>query len=667
MTSDLSSKQNFLYPKFLKPLGANGISQINPLSLFPDGIPGYIAPKSQNFADSQFFFNNRSIAIAESNYKPQVQSKNQTIDFSPTPSVTQQELNSKTDNIPDEDGEIDNFSERDRKIQNIHQHPTIKLKSNIQSNSSSNLSEVNIHKNESINPALEKPIINPETITLQSDSLSDVHLPSQETLTPSVEQPIINQEIITPQSDNLSDVELPDSELLNSSIKHPTINQETITPQSDSLSDVHLPNNQTITPAVEKPIIHRETVTPQSDKVSEVSAPNTNNLTPAVEKPIIHRETVTPQSDKVSEASASNTDNLTPAVEKPILNRETITPQSESISNVDSPTIDTITSLVEKPTLNQETITPQSESLSDVHLPNNHTITSSVDKSILSQETITPQSDNVAQVPSIHQVSNKNNSISTPEITSHSKPSKPFSLINLLRKAVDFFSPKNISVAEKEEDRNKRSPVFSPDIISSQSQTSSNPNTDEKLSVPDTWSSIAELINEPSPTNNTLNTKSENKSIEKNKINLENISSIQQIQNKSEPSLSKMLQNPPNNYYVQSLPTHNKNIDINHNNQVYKVQLSPENTIQSRYQYQSLTSKIILPEKASSDKLSIQEVDNSTLSRKEETPAEPETLSNDTERTDNASELLETLAGEIYNLLQQRLEIERERQGKYYL
>ena len=39
----------------------------------------------------------------------------------------------------------------------------------------------------------------------------------------------------------------------------------------------------------------------------------------------------------------------------------------------------------------------------------------------------------------------------------------------------------------------------------------------------------------------------------------------------------------------------------------------------------------------------------------------------ETEATSNEeNELLDILAGEIYNLLQQRIEIERERQGKYY-
>ena len=238
-------------------------------------------------------------------------------------------------------------------------------------------------------------------------------------------------------------------------------------------------------------------------------------------------------------------------------------------------------------------------------------------------------------------------------------------MINILRKALNFFSPKNISLVEKEERDNTPSPVLSsPDIISSKSQTSNNPNSDEKLSVPDSWSSIAELINEPSPTNNTVNTKSENKSLEKNKINLEDISSIEQIPNKSQLSLNKMLPNPVKNYPIQSLQTETKNSDINQNNEVYKLQLSPENTIQSGYQYQSLNSNIISPEKISSDKPSIQE--NSTLSLKEEITAEDENLSNDTEATTEESELLEILAGEIYNLLQQRLEIERERQGKYY-
>ena len=39
---------------------------------------------------------------------------------------------------------------------------------------------------------------------------------------------------------------------------------------------------------------------------------------------------------------------------------------------------------------------------------------------------------------------------------------------------------------------------------------------------------------------------------------------------------------------------------------------------------------------------------------------------NESATNEHDDEALEALAGEIYNLLQQRLEIERERQGKYY-
>ena len=63
----------------------------------------------------------------------------------------------------------------------------------------------------------------------------------------------------------------------------------------------------------------------------------------------------------------------------------------------------------------------------------------------------------------------------------------------------------------------------------------------------------------------------------------------------------------------------------------------------------------------------IKENDNSNLSRQEEVSVEPEGENNATEVTSNEeTELLDILAGEIYNLLQQRIEIERERQGKYY-
>ena len=53
-------KQNWLYPKLLSPLGACSITAVNPLSLFPDGIPGYVASDNP-YENSPFFAENRAI------------------------------------------------------------------------------------------------------------------------------------------------------------------------------------------------------------------------------------------------------------------------------------------------------------------------------------------------------------------------------------------------------------------------------------------------------------------------------------------------------------------------------------------------------------------------------------------------------------------------------
>jgi hypothetical protein len=348
--------------------------------------------------------------------------------------------------------------------------------------------------------------------------------------------------------------------------------------------------------------------------------------------------------------------------------------------------------------INQETITPKSNSLPEVHLPNNETTTPSVENPIINQETVTPKSDTVADVPSVHQVPNKNNSSSTPKITSHSKPpTAPFSFINLLRKAVDFFSNNNLPIAKKEEHDNRRSrapdaflpegssgssasaaappsaspkgrsPVLFPDIISSKSQTDNNINRETDLSVPDSWSSITELINESYSTNNSLNAKSEkNKNIDRVITKSNNIFSIEKRHELSSSNTPKINQN---NDRINIL---NKKKDalISNNLNIYQIQLKTNKSNYSRYQYQPLNSNITSSEKTSktlSGKPSIQEVNNFTLSLKEETPAENKTLNNDTETTTNETEVLDILAGEIYNLLQQRLELERERQGKYYI
>ena len=531
MTSHLSSKQNFIYPKFLKPLGATAITNVNPLSLVPDGIPGYIAPKSQNFTDSQFFFNNRSITITEPSYTPKVQSKNKTPIFFSAPSPRQQELNSETHNIPDKDREIDNFSAQDHKIQNNPQHSNINLKSNIQSNSSSNLAEVELPKNETIPSSRENPIIQQEIVN--SDYLAEVHLHNSEPITPSINNPIIEQ--------------------------------ETINPQLDSLANVELPKNETIPSSRENPIIHQEIV--------------------------------------------------------------------------------------------------NSDPVSNVHLPNNDTITHSVENPIIAQETAPPKLDTVADVSYVHQVPNKNHSNSTPENTFHSKLTAPFSFMDLSRKVVDVPSNNNLSIIEKEEHNIMELPIPFSDIISSKSQRENTINRETKLSVPDSWSSISELINESSSKNNLLNAKSEN-----NKNREQVIPSSNNIfSNKKRNNLS--LSNAPKiNQAHDHINILNKKKDtlVSNDSNTYKVQLTTDKSNYSGYQYQPLNSNITFPEKISSDKPSIQEVNNSTLSLKEEIPTEDETLDNDTEATNNESELLDILAGEIYNLLQQRLEIERERQGKYY-
>ena len=59
------------------------------------------------------------------------------------------------------------------------------------------------------------------------------------------------------------------------------------------------------------------------------------------------------------------------------------------------------------------------------------------------------------------------------------------------------------------------------------------------------------------------------------------------------------------------------------------------------------------------------EKNNSNVSSKEDN-LESEFYNNEPENSKEENESLEILAGEIYNSIQQRIEIERERQGNYY-
>ena len=122
------------------------------------------------------------------------------------------------------------------------------------------------------------------------------------------------------------------------------------------------------------------------------------------------------------------------------------------------------------------------------------------------------------------------------------------------------------------------------------------------------------------------------------------------------PSLEK-------NSHGQSSLVQSHNIE--NDNSIEQFKIISENTMGTGYQYPFLNSNTISSKPILPDSSNIQENNNSDLSLKEEIPDNMESESNEIE-DDTANELLDILAEEIYRLLQQRIEIEKERQGNYY-
>ncbi len=194
-----------------------------------------------------------------------------------------------------------------------------------------------------------------------------------------------------------------------------------------------------------------------------------------------------------------------------------------------------------------------------------------------------------------------------------------------------------------------------------------NLNKNEHYSVPDSWSNIAELIDNSSPSNNTINPQLEPKPTVINENKFDTFSSIKQTISNREIFLNKKFKSLAQKNYVQPSLNPASNIEVNHSEPEYRIQLLPQKTIGEGYQYQSLNHNKISRKEILNNQPLIKENDNSNLSRKEEVSVEPEGEIRETEATSHEeTELLDILAGEIYNLLQQRIEIERERQGKYY-
>ena len=642
----------------------------------------------------------------------EVTDRNSNLVISPTekPTIARQTIASALDNVPEIASRDDKIASESRQITSqsdcvaeILEKPTVSREIASKSDSvvevtsenkaitspeakptinhqitprSDNVAEIVALETEEVTSS-EKPTLDRDIITRKLDAATEVSDSETNRITDPTQKPTSDQKAISPKLDTVAEIANPETEQVTSSQVPPTINRELIAPGLDTVTESSNSETDKITPSGAKSTVNHQ-ITPQSDNVAEIADPETEQVTSSQVPPTINRELIAPRLDTVTESSNSKTNQITDPRQKPT-REQAIDPKLDTVAGVSNLETDKIIPSETKSTINREIITPKLNSVIEGFEIDK--ITPSQVKPTINRQ-IAPQSNTLGELSdserntanNSEQTTSKSKVVtgisSTPNIVANSSSVRPFSVSNLLRKALNFFSLNNIFVAKKEEtpkssltSSEENSPPSSSDrslesnlsqrrsLISPKENSPPSPKNQEfsepNSSVPDTWSSISELINEPSPSD-----RSSENTTAIDKSNTENISPNKQIQNK------------PNNSYSQTIPTQNKNSDRNLDRQVYKLQLLPEDTMEPQYQRPS--NSYLTTSKRANESSFVGEIARSTISPKEDIPVETVTLNEELEVSDDESELLETLAEEIYGLLQQRIEIERERQGKYY-
>ena len=362
----------------------------------------------------------------------------------------------------------------------------------------------------------------------------------------------------------------------------------------------------------------------------------------------INQETVTPQLNSGADVSISSSEGVKDSIQSSSINQETVTPQLDHVSDISPSNTQEVTAV------NPETVSPKLDNnVSDASVSNSEVVNDS------NQQRINPKLNSIYDLPSLDQVGNKNNSSYK---SKNGNPIAPFSFIQLSPKAVHILDNNNHLVEKKQEYNFEHSltktNITSTDVITSKPETNNNFGQNIEPSVPDSWSNISELLNNSSEKTSNSSFNIDNKQINpKNESNINNSNKLNKsIYNNEEIDLINI---PKNNNF------NNDNLDFN------QLQLKVDRSNNSGYQYQSINHKSDPPEKPSSNIPAIIQTDDYSLSPKSEISVEPENLNNqepekEGENTSNETELLDILAAEIYNLLQQRIENERERQGQYY-
>ena len=674
--SDSSSKLNFLYPQLLKPLGDNAIASIDPLSFFPGGIPEYIAPKQANFADYPFFRKNRSFKLDTA-------------------------INTK---------EEDNFRDSTYRVQRTSQDPTINLKSNIRSNLSSDFADIqNIDLQQSIVPAVENSIEN-KTIFPKQETISNVHnVDEGQSIIPVAEDSTTEEETVAPKldedvtnRDRAFTVSKPEdtSNLFNVDVRQqpvtPAVVEETVQEKNTApiTSYLDTTQQQPITTAVEE-----ETVTSKLDKNATNSdrsilslKPETNSNLPDVNNrqsivPItgdlaIEDKSVLPIAPK---SNIARQQPITPIVRKSIVKNTTFAPK-----------LDLVTS-------DREAIASRQNKLLNDLFPSNKVITPSIEHPVINQETISPKLNNLLGLSSIqnqnYAVKNKfnfvNNKIAysnfnsiarkiispveikhnegykqdkTVETANIDRPVDSFSFVNLSPTySVDI--SENNSAAQNKESIAENKPLQSTDVSLSNSQKNDSIVRKKESSIPDRWSNISELIDESTSNDNKLSTKLENninpdrKSVPKKNSSIDKSYGMTSLR-QNNLSFNKHLKTEQSKYHNHiSFPSVQKRESIGYEPNTEKIRLATDNSKSSADRYQISNYQTNLVEKILTKKPLVEESSDLNSSLTQDILPENQ----HTQTKENEEENIEILAEEIYYLLQQRLEIERERQGQYYI
>lgn len=490
-------------------------------------------------------------------------------------------------------------------------------------------------RQQSVTPAVEETVQEENTAPITSDLDTTCQ---QQPLTPAVEEETVREEIVTSKL----------SEDMNSS------DRQTLSfkPQTNSnLPDVN--NRQSIVPITEDLAVEDKSVTPIAPKSDIVRQ---QPVTPIVKKSIEDttfipkldlftndRTTIASKPNKILSDLFPSNKIITPAIEHPIINQELFSPKSNNYLGLSS--------------MQNQNYAPEKKLYS-------------VDYKIAASNFNTINNNIILPLKIENNDRSKQNK--TSETPGSNRPVDSFSSLDL-SPTYSVDTSKNNLAAENKENFAENHPLPSTDVSLSNSQTSDRVVHKKASSIPDRWSNISELISESASNDNKLSTKLVNninpdqKNVSEKNSSIDKPDSTTSLRQTDNLSFNKDLQTERSKYHI-SFPRLQKRESTGYERSVEKIQLATDNFKTSADRYQISKYQTNLVEKTLAEKPLVKESSDLSLSLRQDISLENQTLNEHTktEEDEKEEERIDILAEEIYYLLQQRLERERERQGQYY-